>query len=58
MTYYVAKPIDEAIEIARGVWNDAFPNEIDDRMYWKSADTELSIPYIQIPEGSGNKFHY
>ena len=60
VTYYVAKPIDEAIEIARGVWNDAFPNEIGERCFWKSADTSVAdnLKPIQIPEGSGNKFHY
>ena len=61
--YYVSKPTDEAIEIARAVYKDgAYPEmneKLAGRLYWKSKDTGANRPgALQIPPGTGNWFHY
>ena len=61
--YYVSKPTDEAIEIAKKVYLEgAYPEmnaKLDGRLYWKSKDTGANRPgALQIPPGTGNWFHY
>ena len=60
-TYYVNAPSDLAIEVAKKVMGgNEIPNPIADRFYWKSAGTNVpaSADPIQIPPGTGNKYHY
>ena len=61
-TYYVNAPSDLAIKVAQSVMSGGseYKNEIADRCYWKSAGTNVdaSKDPIQIPPGTGNKFHY
>lgn len=61
-TYYVNAPSDLAIKVAQSVMSGGseYKNEIADRCYWKSAGTNVdsSKNPIQIPPGSGNKYHY
>ncbi len=60
--YYVNAPSEQAIKVAQSVMsgNSEYANPIADRCYWKSAGTNVdsSKDPIQIPPGSGNKFHY
>lgn len=59
-TYYVTAPTDKALEIAQKVMNGQLANPIADRLFWKSASTNVdqSKDPIQIPAGTGNKYHY
>ncbi len=61
-TYYVNAPSDLAIQVATSVMSGGseYKNEIADRCYWKSAGTNVdsSKNPIQIPPGTGNKYHY
>ena len=61
-TYYVNAPSDLSIKIAKSVISGSseYKNEIGDRCYWKSAETNVdaSKDPIQIPPGTGNKYHY
>jgi hypothetical protein len=60
--YYVNAPSEQAIKVAQSVMsgNSEYANPIADRCYWKSAGTNVdsSKDPIQIPPGTGNKFHY
>ena len=60
-TYYVNAPSPLAIEIAKGVMeSESIENPgVGDRLYWKSADTNVdaSKDPVQIPPGTGNKYH-
>lgn len=58
-TYYVTAPEPGSIEVAQGVLAGEYPNPIGGRLYWKSAGTNVDASKnpIQIPAGTGNKFH-
>ena len=60
--YYVNAPSPLALEIAKGVIESGSISNpgVADRLYWKSAGTNVdaSKDPVQIPPGSGNKYHY